>query len=161
MQSAGPLKDVAFPYENGRLHFRIPERWVEREESDGAGLYYGEGAETGLLRVKVMSFTSPQRIERTVALAQLEAMDPAPGQVLEQLPNGNALRAHREESRADGESTILYIWMVASVEPPHRLRLAVFSFTHIQSRTDDLGTRRTLTALEREVRAASFAHQLL
>jgi hypothetical protein len=144
----------------GLLAFRVPERWSERTEEDGASLYYCDGAEDGMLRVKVMTFTSQQRLEEGVALAELEAMTPEPGQTLERLPNGNALRAHREENRGESESTVLHIWMLASIEPPHRMRLAVFSFTHLLGRAADETVRRTVETLDREIRGARFAHQL-
>jgi hypothetical protein len=94
-----------------------------------------------------------------VAMAELEAMEKQPGQTIEPLANGNALRTHNEKLETDDEETTLYVWMLASIEPPHRMRLAVFSFAVLAGDLDDLAARRTVAALHREIRNARFAHQ--
>lgn len=151
------LKTIAF--EKGLLTFRLPEAWTERVDRDGGGLFYGNAAE-GTLRVKVMTFTSGQALRPDVALAELESMSPEPGQTVEALPSGNALRFHREDLNHDGERTRLYVWMLASVEPPHRMRLAVFSFTALVEEAAELQTRRTVALLDGEIRQARFSHQM-
>jgi len=152
------LREVAV--ERGVLRFRVPGAWVSEKEDDGTDAFYEGDGKGGVLRVKVMTFTSPDVLTPRVALAELDAMEPQPGQSLEPLPNGNALRAHREELEADGERTTLHVWMLASVDAPHRMRLAVFSFAALVGDLDDLTARRTLATLDREIRLARFAHQL-
>src|SRR5204863_2709799 len=94
------LREVAV--EQGALRFRVPGAWVSEREDDGTDAYYEGDGKGGVLRVKVMTFTSPDVLTPRVALAELEAMEAQPGQSLAPLPNGNALRAHREELEADG-----------------------------------------------------------
>jgi len=158
MESAPRLKDVAFG--DGLLRFRIPAGWIEGQESDGSGAFYDESLDGGTLRLKVMTFTSEEDLTGHVALEELEAMQPEPGQKLELLPNGNALRSHREESEANGERTVFHIWLLASIDAPHQMRLAVFSFTSLATEANALATRRLVLTLDREIRQALFVHQI-
>jgi hypothetical protein len=151
---ATPMKDVA--HADGQLQFRVPAHWVVTQETDGTGAFYDETDAAGTLRVKLMTFTAEQDLSGPVAYRELQAMQPAPGQTLETLPGGNALRSHREEGLVGGERTIFHVWMLASVFPPHRMRLAVFSYTELASGADD----RLVAALDREIRRARFGHQM-
>jgi hypothetical protein len=155
--ASAPWKDVE--YGDGLIRFRIPPTWNERTEDDGGGLFYGDEAELGALRVKIMTFTSQQSLPAEVAYTELQALDPAPGQEIERLPNGNALRRHREEASAVGEKTVLHIWMLASVAPPHRLVLAVFSLILPAATEEEPEIQAMVEALAREIRAARFRHQ--
>jgi hypothetical protein len=146
------LRDVASP--DGALAFRVPANWREGEEADGTRTFTDDAAETGVLRVKLFTFTSAQRVGPGVARQQLAAMERAPGQRIEMLPTGAVLRTHREETDAGGERTVMHLWILAREDPPHRLRLAVFSLSLPGVRSLDLGTRRVVQLLDREVRAA-------
>jgi hypothetical protein len=149
-----PLKDVT--HGDGQLQFRIPAHWVATEEADGTGAFHDRTDPAGTLRVKLMTFTAEQDLSAPVAYRELQAMQPAPGQTLESLPGGNALRSHREEGVVDGEPTIFHVWMLSSVFPPHRMRLAVFSYTELASRADP----GLVATLDREIRRARFGHQM-
>ena len=175
-----PMKDIAFA--DGQIRFRVPASWVEGKEKDGSGAFFDESREAGTLRLKLMTFTSDDDLAGHIAFDELEnaieravvlckgtrieakhlpaSMDPEPGQKLEALPNGNALRSHREEAVANGERTLFHVWLLASIDPPHRMRLAVFSFTVTATDANDLDARRTVAAIEREIREAQFAHQI-
>jgi hypothetical protein len=72
------------------------------------------------------------------------------------LPGGNALRSHREEAVVDGEPTIIHVWMLASLAPPRRMQLAIFSFTTLATQLDPA----LLATLDREIRRARFGHQI-
>jgi hypothetical protein len=140
------------------LRFRIPAAWTEDVEADGGAVYFDEtAADTGTLRVKVMTFTAEDEVAGDVAVAarELAALEPTPDQSVEALGNGNALRVHRESS----DSTSFQVWMLASMDPPHRMRLAVFSFATLAAHADRAATRRVVEMLDREIRAARFAHQ--
>jgi hypothetical protein len=157
MAQTTELREVEI--ERGALRFRVPASWAASKEEDGTEAFYEGEGEAGILRVKLMTFTSPDLLAPPVALAELEAMEKQPGQSIEPLPNGNALRTHSETIATDDEQTTLHVWMLASIEPPHRMRLAVFSFAVLAGDLDDLSARRTVAALQREIRRARFAHQ--
>jgi hypothetical protein len=142
----------------GQLSFRIPTGWAETLESDGSAAFYDKSSEQGTLRVRVMTFNTEDDLTGHRAVDELESMEAEPGQTLESLPGGNALRAHREHADANGERTTFLVWLLASVDPPHRMRLAVFSFTVPAAREEE--ARPLIAVLEREIRAARFAHQL-
>ena len=139
------------------LRFRIPAAWTEDVESDGGAAYFDERADAGTLRVKVMTFTAEDEVagDAAVAARELAALEPMPDQTVETLGNGNALRVHRETS----DSTVFQVWMLASMDPPHRMRLAVFSFATVAARAESAETMRVVEMLDREIRAARFAHQ--
>src|SRR5689334_1846502 len=123
--------------ERGALRFRVPAAWAGSKEEDGTDAFYEGEGEEGILRVKLMTFTSPDVLTPPVAMSELEAMEKQAGQTIEALPNGNALRVHSEKLEADEEQTTLHVWMLASIEPPHRMRLAVFSFAVLAGDLDD------------------------
>jgi hypothetical protein len=150
------LRDVVFA--GGQLRFRVPTDWKESPEEDGSAAFHDESADGGTLRAKVITFTTEEDLSGRTALMQLEDMEPAPGQTLEELPNGNAVRAHEESGDGDGDATELRIWLLASVDPPHRLHLAIFSFTVLTK--DAAAAEATIALLDREIRAARFAHQI-
>src|SRR3954452_11880140 len=145
-------KEITSP--DGALAFRVPAHCREGQEADGTRPFHDPGADTGVLRVKLFPFTSEQRVTSGVARQQLASMDPAPGQRIEALPSGAIMRSHREEAEAAGERTVIHLWLLAKEDPPHRLRLAVFSLSLPAAGAVDLGTRRVVKDLDREVRAA-------
>jgi hypothetical protein len=138
----------------GGLAFRVPAHWTESEEPDGTRSFHDATADTGVLRVKLFTFTSADRVVPGVARRELAAMDPVPGQRLEMLPSGAALRTHREEGESGGERTIMHLWLLAREDPPHRLQLAVFSLSLPGTRALDLEARRVVRDVDQEVRAA-------
>jgi hypothetical protein len=152
------MKEVDSP--DGQLRFRVPEEWQASQEADGSPAYYDEFADGGTLRLKVMTFTAEEDLNRPAAYRELASMQPEPGQSLEHLPDGNALRSHHEDTIVDGEPTVLHIWLLASVDPPRRLRLAVFSLSLLAAHAEGLAGRRLVAALDREIRTARFVHQL-
>lgn len=148
------LRDVDFA--DGQLRFRVPAGWAESKEDDGGMAYYDQTLDQGTLRVKVMTFTTGDDLSGHRALEEMGAIEAEPGQTLEALPNGNALRFHREEAEGGGERTAFHVWLLASLDPPHRMRLAVFSFT-VRAREE---AQAVIGVLDEEIRQARFAHQM-
>jgi hypothetical protein len=149
------MKDVDSP--DGQLRFRVPSDWQTIEEPDGTPAYYDD---RGTLRLKLMTFTAEEDLGAGAAYRELASMRPEPGQSLDALPGGNALRAHHEVTMVDGESTSLHVWLLASVEPPRKLRLALFTLSVPAEDAADAAGERLVATLDREIRAARFAHQL-
>jgi predicted PhzF superfamily epimerase YddE/YHI9 len=137
-----------------QLRLRVPADWVETKEEDGGTAFYDEKQDQGTLRVKVMTFTTEDDLSGHSALGELGAIEAEPDQTLEALPNGNAVRFHRETADGSGARTSFFVWLLASIDPPHRMRLAVFSFTA----RGEAGS--VVQALAAEVRAATFSHQV-
>ena len=152
------MKEVA--YADGQLRFRLPAGWEAAEEGDGTIAFYDPASDGGTLRIKLMTFTAEEDLRAPTAYRELEAMQPEPGQKLELLPDGNALRAHREETVVDDERTVMHVWLLASIDPPRRMRLAVFSLSVLAEHAGELPARRLVVTLDREIRQARFAHQI-
>jgi hypothetical protein len=128
--------------------FRVPAGWRRRAANGELGFQSPDG--TGLLRVKVLTFTSADELTPQAALAELASMDAAPGQTLELLANGNALRAHREVTTGDAD--VLHIWLLAGVDAPrHRMHLAVFSYASTGAPPADL-----MATFDAQIRGARF-----
>ena len=146
------LKNVSLS--DRQLRLRVPADWAESQEADGGVAFYDPKQDHGTLRVKVMTFTTGDDLSGHSALEELRAIEPEPDQTLEGLPNGNALRFHQESMDAGGGDTFIHVWLLASIDPPHRMRLAVFSFT---ARAPVEGA--VVKELDAEIRQAAFAHQ--
>jgi hypothetical protein len=149
------LRDVVLA--GGQLRFRVPAHWKESAETDGSTAFFDESAEGGTLRAKVITFTTEEDLSGRTAREQLEDMEPEPQQTLEELANGNALRAHDESGEDGGEATALRIWLLASVDPPHRLHLAIFSFTSMVKHA--AATQALMATLHEEIKQARFGDQ--
>jgi hypothetical protein len=147
------LKDVVLA--DGQLRFRAPADWLEAQEPDGGAAFYDEKQDQGTLRVKLMTFTTGDDLRGHSALEELRGIESEPDQTLEGLPNGNALRFHQESAEGGGERTSFHVWLLASIDPPHRMRLAVFSFTA----RAPVGSA-VMAVLNAEIRRATFGHQL-
>jgi hypothetical protein len=150
------LEDVTV--DGGQLRFRVPAGWKQMVESDGGVAFHDRQHDSGTLRVKVMTFTSEDDLTGHRPFDELAAFEGEPGQTLEALSNGNALRTHREHAGTGTDRTLLHVWLLASIDPPHRMRLAVFSLTLIDDENADAQV--TIEALEEEIRQARFAHQI-
>jgi hypothetical protein len=149
------MKEVGSP--DGQLRFRVPSDWQSTEESDGTPAYYDDRR---TLRLKLMTFTAEEDLGAGSAYRELASMRPEPGQRLDALPGGNALRAHHEVTTIDGESTSVHVWLLASVEPPRKLRLALFSLSVPAEDARGAAGKRLVATLDQEIRSARFAHQL-
>lgn len=150
------LKDIVLG--DGQLRFRVPASWNQTLEKDGSSAFYDEAIDHGTLRVKVMTFDTGEDLTGRTARQQLEDMEPEPAQTLEALSNGNALRVHRESADDGGQPTDFHVWLLAAVDPPHRVRLAVFTFTVLTS--DGQAAAAAVSLLDAEIRTARFAHQV-
>jgi len=144
------LKDVACA--DGQLRFRIPAGWTEVREGDGEVAYYDETLDQGTLRVKLSTFTTEDDLRGHRALDELAALEAEPGQTLEELPDGSALRFHREEIERAGERTVFHVWLLANLDPPHRMRLAIFSL--MVRATEE--RQELLAVLDTEIRRSRF-----
>jgi hypothetical protein len=142
----------------GQLRVRLPAEWKESVEEDGSTAYYDVAPDGGTLRVKVMTFTSEEDLSKRTAREQLEDMEPEPEQTIDTLPNGNAVRVHRETGDDDGQPTEFRVWLLASVDPPHRLHLAIFTFTVLSKNAEKANA--VIASLNVELKDASFAHQV-
>lgn len=157
MAELGPMKNAAS--RDGALRFRVPYGWRASDEADGTVAFYDPALDAGTLRVRVKTFTSDEEVGAEQAYRQLEAIPPEPGQALVALPDGRALRHHRDQAVIDGERTTIFVWLLASVDPPHRMQLAVFSFAVLASRAE--ASAGAVASLDREIRRARFAHEAL
>lgn len=142
------------------IRFRVPDGWSQERESDGTIAFYDPSLQAGTLRVKVMTFTSEDPLDPQVATDELRAMEAREGQTVLTLPSGNAVRRHREEALVGEEPTVIWVWLLAGVDPPAKaMRMAAFSFSVLAADARSEATRRLVAVLDREIRAARFVHQ--
>jgi hypothetical protein len=149
------MKDVESP--DGQVRFRIPDHWQITVESDGTPAFHDDH---GTLRLKLMTFTAEENLGAGAAHRELAAMQPEPGQRVDALPDGNALRSHSELTDVQGEATSLHVWLLASVDPPRKLKVAVFTLSLPADHAQALEGKRVVAAVDGEIRRARFSHQL-
>lgn len=138
------LKSIV--YRGGLVAFKIPATWREEHEPDGGAAFYEDGADTGTLRLNVLSF------ERKSATAR----DPA-NDFTEVLPSGARLRRSRKEAEERGTLIYLYRWEVLVSISPDRWRLVCFTHTVLASRVDSAATQEELRSVDSLVRDAEYA----
>jgi hypothetical protein len=149
------LKDVTLA--GGQLRFRVPAGWNESTEPDGSSAFCDPG-DGGTLRVKVMTFTAEEDLTGRSAREQLEEMEAEPEQTIETLPNGKAVRVHRETGDDAGQPTEFRVWLLAAIDPPHRMQLAIFTFTVLA--TEAAQAKALIAVLHEEIKQSRFAHEV-
>lgn len=154
-------------YRGGLLRFRVPAAWVVELGEEGGGTFYEDRPDGGVLRLNVLTFRVPSG---TAADTLRQALTPraegeesgrhaehAPGEPIEFMPNGNAMRTYTQAAQ-DGEDRVIQrYWEIANAVPPDHLRLAIFSYTFPPGDEDKPDQRRLVAVLDRELRAAVFA----
>src|SRR3954462_15733315 len=123
-------------YRGGILRFSVPSTWVEEYDANGGAMFYEIGPETGTLRLNILGFKSNREFGRgDSALSVLSRMH-EPGKV-NALPNGNAFAVYFRDAVEEGERLRIYYWELANLCPPRHTRIAIFSFTILESQSGD------------------------
>jgi len=133
-------------YRGGIVAFKIPVTWREEYEPDGGATFYEDGADSGTLRLNVLSF------ERKSGGARNSADD-----FPEILKSGARLRHYRKEAEERGTLIYLYCWEILVEVPPDRCRLVCFSHTVLASSVESAATQEELRIVDSLVRDAEYS----
>jgi hypothetical protein len=136
-----------------KVRFLIPHEWVEGdEEAHDYYLYQAPHTDSGWLRISLITFTTnvPQeRLERLFA-------DSEDWFISEE--SGNYVERSEKRSHEDVSDIHIYYWKVANIVLPDRVLEAVFSYTVLAERCEELETRETVTLVGQLVSEAVFSY---
>lgn len=138
-------------YRGGIVEFVIPSHWREEYEPEGGGTFYEDAADSGTLRLNVLSFES-----KDTPAEQMAATAFRDGAV-SSTSGGLPLRREDETAEENGERLHIVRWEVAIPVPPRSLRLAIFSYTVLESQLQDSGCAAAIQQLETSIRQASYS----
>jgi hypothetical protein len=136
-----------------KVSFRIPHEWVESNEKDDHYLYHAPKAESGWLRVSLLTLKTVSGDPRK----RLKRVFSSKKNVYREESTGNLISASEKDSEEAGASIHLYYWRVGNVVPPDQICEAVFSYTVLSKCVRDLKTRRMVELIRDLVSQAEFS----
>ena len=142
-------------YRGGLLRFRIPGSWLEEYEPDGGGTFYRDEADSGTLRLNILTFEGNAKPDKQALLKAVASSGPA-----EWLSTGNAFVSYRETGSGTREPLTVFQWKVANAVEPRHLRLALFSYTVALSHAESAEVLGEVRLLTDEIRMSQFAATL-
>jgi hypothetical protein len=146
--------DRVFTFGN-QLSFLIPHEWVEEEEADHY-LYHAPNADSGWLRVSLLTLRSPGKGSREQLRTILaERSRKSRGDLYES--RDNIIVAWEEMSEEDGVPICNYWWAVGHSHGLDMGHEALFSYTVVRKYRDDSKTHETVALLAKLVADARFA----
>lgn len=147
------LKEIE--YRGGLLRFRIPSDWMEEYGQESGGTFYAQKADSGTLRLSVLTFRGQAMAEPADLVDALEKWGEP-----ELLPSGNAIVNYRETAEQDERELSISYWQLANAVAPRHIRVAVFSYTILANQLLEPGMREELQLLDDEIRTAVFSAEL-
>jgi hypothetical protein len=139
----------------GKLSCLIPHEWDEMPEEDNY-LYSHPKADSGWLRV---SLNTTKAVEETPAQV-LKRLFEGRSNVTHDEQTGNWMHAYERDSEEESTKIHLYYWIVANVVEPDLVREAVFSFTVLSDRINDLQKTKMLSLIGHIVSRANFSPEI-
>ncbi|MFN6312824.1 MAG: hypothetical protein ACK56X_04440 [Planctomyces sp.] len=149
-QEHSPVKLKTVAYRGGIAKFSIPDSWLEENEPSGGATYYEDREDSGTLRLNVLQFESKEPSEMMI-------QDLIRNQNYEPLQDELAIRRETESTSENGETLDIYSWNVAVPVPPNTVRLAVFSYTILQSQLSESPFQREIEVLDNSFRHAEYS----
>ena len=139
-----------------QLSLLIPHEWVESEEASDYYLYHAPGADSGWLRVSLISIKGPKcRSEEELRALLAERAQKEQGALLD--VGENILVAWTKDSEEDGVPITNFWWAVGHFHGPALSHEAIFSFTVLRERKNQSETLKTVEMVGMLVGQASFA----
>lgn len=151
------LKTIS--YRGGVVTFQIPSTWIEEYEEQGGGTFYEDSPDSGTFRLNVMTFKTPQPSDQERAIEALQTGDWS-NKKISKLNNGNAISHYFQPSEEDGQRLLIVYWEIANPLPPEHVRLAVFSYTILETQKDDPKLMKEIELLDNCIRKAIFSEIL-
>lgn len=146
-------------YRKGVVEFRVPSQWKEEYSDSDGGMFYEEGPNSGTLRLKLITVTSPSEVTADLAVSLLNVLRQVQGRAVA-LPNGNALGRFEETSVDRGQTIKTFYWFLSNPVPPKHARIATFSYTILEDNEHTPQVVQDLKMIDEEVRAAEFSKEL-
>jgi hypothetical protein len=152
------MKEIV--YRGGLIRFEVPKEWLEEYESDGGGMFYREGKDTGTLRLSIITANAPDVLPKDEDIEILKTTRGVKASDIKRLINGNAVASHIERSEEQGTPITLFWWHVTNIIPPKHVRIANFSYTVLTSKENDVSTQAEVKMLGHSIENALFHPEL-
>jgi hypothetical protein len=139
-----------------QLSFLIPHEWVEADEEGDNYLYHAPNANSGWLRVSLISITGPDvRSPDELHSLFVEKAAKREGELFE--VDKNVVVAWKKDSEEDGDPISHVWWAVGHYHGPKLSHEALFSYTVLQERKAGLETLQTVELLGELIGQSKFA----
>jgi hypothetical protein len=145
--------DRVFPFDE-KLSFLIPHEWTEEWDTDHY-LYQAPNADSGWLRVSLITLTNPGKCTKKRLKELLtDRAEKEAGNLYES--GENIVAAWKQLSEENGSPICNYWWAVGHSFGPDFGREALFSYTILRERTEDVETLKTVSLINKLVADAQF-----
>jgi hypothetical protein len=134
------------------LSFLIPHDWIEGQGGDDHYLYHLPQAESGWLRVSLISIEVPKEN----LSGKLDEIFEGEKHVAIEEQTGNRVCTWEKDSQEDGVPIRLFYWKIANAVPPDLVREAIFSYAVLSNLADLKETRDAVDLIGRLVSQAQF-----
>ena len=145
-----PLKSIN--YRGGIVKFEVPTSWMEEYEPLGGATFYEDQPDSGTLRLNVLSLGSNGTMSGEAMVADLIARSGYTA-----LHDGLAIRKYVKECNEAGEQLQMTYWEVAIPVEASSVRLAIFSFTILNSQAADPQMQEQMELLARSILSAEYS----
>lgn len=144
------LKSIC--YRGGIACFEIPNSWKEEYDPAGGATFYEDTANSGTLRLNVISFDSNGKETSEEMIASLIKTSG-----YKSLHEGLAIKQYVTSATENDEQLQIYFWEVAVPVKPCSARLAIFSYTMLASQANDRVFRAEIELVETSVRNGEYS----
>jgi hypothetical protein len=134
------------------LSFLIPHDWIEGQSGDDHYLYHLPQAESGWLRVSVITVEVPKEN----VSQKLDEIFEGEKHVAVEKQTGNRVCGWEKDSEEDGVPVHLFYWKIANAVPPNLVREAIFSYAVLSDLANLKETRDVVDLIGRLVSQAEF-----
>jgi hypothetical protein len=135
-----------------KIRFLIPHEWVEGENGDDTYLYHAPETDSGWLRVSLITSRTDEPEER------LRNLFSDYDELFTSEKQGNLVVPSEKKSQENGNQLHIYNWQVANVVPPNRIFQAIFSYTILAERREEIETQETVRLVGQLVAEAIFSN---
>jgi len=136
-----------------QLSFLIPHEWVEADEEGDNYLYHAPNADSGWLRVSLISIKKDCSPGELRSLLNERALSEN-GNLYDS--GDNVAVAWEKKSHEDGSPIVNFWWAVGHYHEPALCHEAMFSFTVMADRAKDAETIETVVLLSESVAKSEF-----
>lgn len=139
-------------YRGGLVTFSIPSHWCEEYAPDGGAAFYADEPNSPTFRLETMTLQSQSHITPDDAVQLLSKLHEAIGRPIERLSSGYAMTRFVQTTEERGQPLCVTYWLVCQILPPHKARIATFSYTLLDEQRSDARYQSELEMLDNVVR---------
>jgi hypothetical protein len=146
-------------HRGGVVRLRIPGHWVSEYGDDGTNIMFDPIEDTRSLRLHVLTLRAPEPITATTMRTLLASLRNDPGQEasVRELGVGRAVLVSTHHSEEDGQQIVMKRWELGAPVTAWDARIAMFTYTCLQSDFPSADVQSTLGMLDQAICAADFA----